>query len=136
VDLDTSSLGWGLVHTSDAALGGNPVDRYVIPVSVNPPQYPTVRSEPGDLYDLEDVVFPSVREAFEVVTGALALDPDDLTQVLRYDERWNARLDGSTTGLFTYYSGTAHSEPVLPPDFGGWTLQRVRDWLVERLSIP
>jgi hypothetical protein len=133
VDLDASSHGWELVP-ADAALGGNPVDRYAIPVSVNPPQYPTIRSEPGDRYDLEDVIFPSVRDALEVVTGAVVVGADGTVQ--RYDERWNARLDGTTFGLWVHYSGSAHSEPTLPPDYGGWSLSVVRDWLVERLGTP
>jgi hypothetical protein len=136
VDLDSNSYGWELNHASDAALGGNPVDRYAIPVTVNPPEWPEVRSETDGRYDLEDVVFPSVRDALEVVTGALVPDLVHAGRARRYDERWNARFDGTTTGLARYFSGTAHSEPALHPDLGGRTLLLVRDWLVERLATP
>jgi hypothetical protein len=137
VDLDTNSYGWSLTHTPDnALLGGSPDDAYTIPVNVNPPAYPTITSEPGFLYDLEDVVFPSVRDALEVVTAELVPNLANPLQWQRYDTRWNARLDGTLTGLTPLYVLTLHAEPVLPPAQGGTTLPQVRDWILARLATP
>ena len=137
VDLDTNSYGWGLAHTPDnAVLGGSPDDTYTINVNVNPGAYPAITSEAGFLYDLEDVIFPSVRDALEVVTADMVPSPANPFVFQRYDTRWNARLDGTTTGLTPLYAAVAHGEPALPPAQGGTTLVAVRDWVLARLATP
>jgi hypothetical protein len=128
-DLDTSSNGWALVHPGeDTELGGSPVDAHVITGAAGCPDFPLVPNEAGDVFDVEDVVFDNVVEAFEVRTGDIVFNP---LQLEYYDERWNVRLDGTQRGLTCWYSGTNHSEPTLP---GGVTLPRVRDWILERLA--
>ena len=92
------------------------------------PQYPNVGSESGFSYDIEDVVFDHVEEALEVRTGDIVPNPFELEE---YDERWNARLDGSTDGLTCYFSASSHSEPIQPT---GTTLPFVRDWILQRLA--
>ena len=57
------------------ALGESPEDLLTIPVNVSVPTWPAVPSEPGFDYDVEDVVFPNVAAALEVVSGDVALDP-------------------------------------------------------------
>lgn len=137
VDLDTNSYQWNLAHTADsAALGGSPENAYTINVNVAAPAYPAIASEAGFLYDLDDVIFPSVRDALECVTGDVVFDATSPTLVSRYDERWNCRLDGTQGGLAQYYSGTLHTEPVTPPAQGGTTLAYVGTWIVGRLAIP
>ena len=61
-------------------------------------------------------------------TGAIVPNP---LQAEPYDERWNARLDGSQRGLTCWFTGTGHSEPTLP---AGTTLPAVRDWILDRLA--
>lgn len=128
-DLDVSSNGWSLVHPGEgASMGGEPQDAYTINATITCPAYPTVSSEAGFSYDIEDVVFDHVQEALEVRTGDIVINP---LQFEEYDERWNARLDGSTTGLWCYYSNSLHLEPTLPT---GTTLPFVRDWILGRLA--
>lgn len=128
-DLDTSSNGWGLVHPGEnAALGGAPIDAHVINGAVGCAQFPLLLNEAGTLFDVEDVVFDNVQEALEVRTGDVVPNP---LQVEMYDERWNARLDGSQRGLWCHWSATLHSEPTLP---AGVTLPFVRDWILGRLA--
>jgi len=128
-DLDGSSNGWGVVHPGeDAALGGAPIDAYTILGATGCAAYPLVPNEAGNLFDVEDVVFGNVQEAFEVRTGDVV---PNLLQFEMYDERWNARLDGSQRGLTCYFSGTPHLEPTLPT---GSTLPLVRDWMLARLA--
>ncbi len=137
VDLDTNSYGWSLAHTPDnAVLGGSPDNAYVIGVNVNPPAFPAITSEPGFLYDLEDVIFPSVRDALEVVTADLVPVLTGVPGLQRYDTRWNARPDGTTTGITPLYVPVLHGEPVLTPTQGGTTSVTVRDWILARLLTP
>ena len=127
--LDTSSNGWALVHPGEGtAMGGEPIDAYVINATITCPDYPAVGSEAGFNYDLEDVIFGNVEEALEVRTGDVVINP---LQFEEYDERWNARLDGSTVGLTCYFSNSSHMEPTLPT---GTTLPFVRDWILGRLA--
>jgi hypothetical protein len=133
VDLDACSAGWGVVHAADVAvLGGSPEDAYDVDVDATPPEYPGVPSQAGTSFDLEDVVFPSVLRALEVVSGDVLLDPSTFA-LERYDERWNARPDATTTGIDRLHSATTHTEVVLPPPSGA-TLALVGDWLVDVLS--
>lgn len=132
VDLDGSSAGWSLalVHGAENALiGGAPEGAYPLGVQITCPDSGV--GSAGGPHDLEDVVFPQVREAFEVRSGDVLPDPSNPFQWVEYDERWNARLDGSTTGLACHYSGTGHGEVALA---GGLTLARVEAWILERLS--
>lgn len=129
VDLDSSSNGWEIVHPNEgAAMGGPPKDAYTIPVTVTCPQYPSVGSQAGFAYDIEDVVFDNVAEGLEVRTGDIVPNPLEFEE---YDERWNARLDGTTRGLTCHYSASSHTEPILP---SGATLPFVRDWILQRLA--
>lgn len=128
-DLDTSSNGWALVHPGeDAALGGAPIDALTIVGAPGCAAFPLVPNEGGSFFDVEDVVFDNVAEAFEVRTGDIVPNP---LQLEYYDERWNARPDGTQTGLTCWFSATPHSEPTLP---AGLTLPRVRDWILDRLA--
>jgi hypothetical protein len=129
VDLDTSSNGWEIVHPGEgSAMGGEPKDAYTIDATITCDAHPGVGSQAGNSYDVEDVVFANVEEALEVRTGAVIPNPLELEA---YDERWNARLDGSTDGLTCHHSGTSHTEPILPT---GVTLPFVRDWILARLA--
>jgi hypothetical protein len=124
VDLDASSYGWTLLH-DPAPLGGAPEDEYAVGVLVSWPQYPAVPSEPTGSYDLEDVVFGSVADALEVRSGDAPLGGE------WFDEKWNVRTDGTTDGLWAYYSGGSHAEVHAT---GGTTLAAVRGWLRDRLA--
>jgi len=128
-DLDCSSNGWTLVHPGEGtAMGGEPIDAYVINATVTCNAFPNVGSEAGVQYDIEDVVFDNVQEALEVRTGDVVVNP---LQFEPYDERWNARLDGSTRGMTCYFSNSSHLEPTLAT---GTTLPFVRDWILGRLA--
>ncbi len=128
VDLDTSSNGFALVHTAGEVnqLGGTPEEAYNIPLNVTCPvsNHP---SQAGFSYDLEDVVFPSVEKHLEVRSGDIVLNPLNIEE---YDERWNARLDATTTDLACHFSGTNHSEVHAPL---GTTMPFVRDWILREL---
>ncbi len=129
VDLDTSSNGWPLVHPGeDDALGGAPIDAHLIMDAVACTGFGLLTNESGPRFDVEDVVFDNVLEAFEVRTGDIVPNP---LQIELYDERWNSRLDGSRRGLTCHYSETLHGEPTLPT---GVTLPLVRDWILDRLA--
>lgn len=128
VDLDCSSYGWGTVGHDDynAYIGGDPRDAFDIGLVVNVPAYPNVSSEQTGVYDSEDVVFSNVAYALEVRSGdsfPLAFEP--------YDEKWNMRANGTTSGLSYYYSGTTHTEVHT---MGGATLAYARNWLRARLA--
>lgn len=127
VDLDLSSYGWGIVgHDIDNGyLGGDPRDDYYLGVDYTVPAYPSVPSETGGWYDLEDVVFSNVARALEVRSGDSPLGGE------WYDERWNARADGTTTGLYYYYAATSHGAVHAT---GSPTLSLVRTWLRARLA--
>ena len=131
IDLDGNSIGWTLVgHGSEnAAMGGAPEGAYDIAATITCPNHPTITSAPPP-FDLEDVVFPHVQEAFEVRAASLIPNPANPIQLIPYDERWNARLDGSTTGLTCYYSGRTHTEAGAP----GLTLNAVQAWMLARLA--
>lgn len=131
VDLDASSAGWSLLaHGSEnTAMGGAPEGAYAIPATITCAAYPAVLSAPPP-FDLEDVVFPTVEEAFEVRSGDVLLNPANPLQLIPYDERWNVRPDGSTTGLTCYFSGTPHGEVAAP----GVTLTQVQNWILARLA--
>ncbi|MDJ0973762.1 MAG: hypothetical protein QNJ98_04825 [Planctomycetota bacterium] len=131
VDLDGSSVGWTLLtHPGDnPTQGGAPEGAYGINATIVCPAHPTVPSAPPP-FDLEDVVFPNVEEAYEVRSGALIVNPANPFTLIEYDERWNARLDGSTTGLTCVFSGTDHSEVA---QAGGTTLAGAQAWILARL---
>lgn len=133
VDLDGSSLGWSLISHGgeNASMGGAPEGAYAINQSITCAAFPAVPSAPPP-FDLEDVVFPHVREAYEVRSGDVVLNPANPTQFIEYDERWNVRPDGTTTGLWCDFSGTLHLEPASP----GPTLTRVQTWILQRLAVP
>ena len=128
VALDHSSYGWGTVgHTGhDAVMGGDPRDEYIINTSVSCSSDLGSWSDTSNEYDLEDVVFPNVVEALEVQSGqpVVFLEP--------YDEKWNARLDGSLTGLSCYWSNTTHNETR---EANGTTYPVVINWIRERLAL-
>jgi hypothetical protein len=127
VDLDSSSFAWALSgHTTeDDAIGGDPSDVYDIGVLAMPPAYPLVPSEDSDTYDVEDVVFSNVASAFEVRSGDSPLGGE------WFDEKWNVRLNGTTTGLAWYFSDSTHQEVH---EAGGTTLGVVESWLEDRLA--
>lgn len=127
VALDHSSYGWGLVghDLHDAVIGGDPRDRFDLGVVGGCGAGPA-----GDLstiYDLEDVVFPNVVQALEVRSGDTPLGGE------AYDEKWNARTNGTFTGMSCYYSGTSHSEVHSPLDT---TYPIVFDSVLGALSAP
>ncbi len=132
VDLDGSSVGWSLLtHGGEnGSLGGAPEGAYNVNATITCPAYPNVPSAPPP-FDLEDIVFANVQEAYEVRSGDVILDPLNLPQLIEYDERWNARIDGTTTGLTCVYSGTNHSEVAVA---GGTTLAAVQAWILTRLA--
>jgi hypothetical protein len=123
VDLDCSSFGWDVSgHAGDSVfLGLEPADAYDVGVDVTNPAYPGVPSQPGGVYDLEDVVFDHVAFELEVRSA------DSPTGGERFDEKWNCRVSGTTTGLTGYYSGSSHAEVH---QSGGTTLGVVTDWLL------
>ena len=127
VALDHSSYGWGTVghDTHDGVMGGDPRDAYIINTSVSCPSDLGTWSDTTNVYDLEDVVFPNVQEAFEIQSGepVVFLEP--------YDEKWNARIDGTLTGLSCYWSGTDHNE-VRRID--GTTYPVVINWILGGLA--
>ena len=123
VALDQSSNGWGLLGHDTSAIGGSPIGAYEIRTLVSCPSFPSVPSEQTFSYDLEDVVMPSVLWALEVRSA-------DFVLLERFDDRWNARLDGSLGGLFCYYSGGSHTEVR---ETTGSTYPFVIDWLRDRL---
>lgn len=130
VDLDGSSAGWSLTHAADnAAMGGAPEGAYAINATITCPAFPAVTSAPPP-FDLEDVVFDSVQEAYEVRSGDVLPNPANPFQFIEYDERWNARPDGSVTGLTCHFSGTPHAEVAAP----GVTLTLVEAWILTRLA--
>ena len=133
VDLDGSSVGWStFAHGSDnTVIGGAPEGAYNIAATITCPAHPTVTSAPPP-FDLEDVVFSNVQEAYEVRSGDVILDPANLPNVIPYDERWNARPDGTTGGLTCHFSGTPHAEVAAP----GVTLNAVQAWILNRLAQP
>lgn len=130
-DLDGSSVGWtSLTHPADnVAIGGAPEGAYNINATIACAAYPAVPSA-APPFDLEDVVFNHVQEAYEVRSGDVLPNPQNLLQLIEYDERWNARPDGSTTGLTCYFSGTNHGEVAAP----GTTLTLVQTWILARLA--
>ena len=130
-DLDGSSAGWTLLaHPGDnAAIGGAPEGTYNIAATIVCAAYPAVPSAPPP-FDLEDVVFLNVQECYEVRSGDVLPNPANPFQLIEYDERWNARPDGSTTGLTCYFSGTPHLEVASP----GPTLTLVQAWILARLA--
>lgn len=130
VDLDGSSNGWALVHgpAEAAAMGGGPVDAYDLGVDLECAAFPAIADEDGTLYDLEDVVPGSALEALEVRSGEIALNP---FQPEPYDERWNARTDGTQVGLTCHYSATSHAEVHAA---AGATMALVAAWILDRLA--
>lgn len=131
IDLDGSSVGWSLLtHGGEnAALGGAPEGAYGINATIVCAAYPAVPSAPPP-FDLEDVVFANVEEAYEVRSGDVIINPANPFALIEYDERWNVRLDGSTTGLTCVFSGTNHSEVALA---GSTTLAGAQAWMLARL---
>jgi hypothetical protein len=134
VDLDGSSVGWSLLtHGGEnTQIGGAPEGAYNLGVQILCPAYPAVTSAGGN-HDLEDVVFPHVVKGYEVRSGELVINPANLTQFIPYDERWNARTDGTTTGLTCVYSGLGHSEAALA---GGITMTGATNWILAQLATP
>lgn len=132
VDLDGSSAGWSiLTHgPENVALGGAPEGAYNVNATIVCAAHPGVGSAPPP-FDLEDIVFASVDEAYEVRSGDVLPNPANPLQLIEYDERWNARLDGSTTGLTCVFSGTNHTEVAAP---GSVTLGAVQTWILARLG--
>ena len=131
VDLDGSSVGWSLLShgAENGVIGGAPEGAYNIAATIACAAYPQVTSAPPP-FDLEDVVFGNVQEALEVRSGDVVINPANPLQLIPYDERWNARPDGTTTGLACYYSGTPHAEVASP----GPTLTQVQAWILTRLA--
>jgi len=131
VDLDASSVGWtGFTHGADnASMGGAPEGAYALGVQITCPTSGVLSA--GGAHDLEDVVFDNVVEGYEVRSGDQLVNPANITQLVEYDERWNARLDGSTTGLTCHFSGTPHGEVALA---GGTTMAGVQAWILARLA--
>lgn len=114
VDLDCSSFGWGTTgHDFDNALiDGDPRSAWDI----------------GGLdYDSEDVVFASVDRELEIRSGA-SVPPFFLEM---YDEAWNRRLDGTTSGMTQHFSDTDHTEVHQE---GGPTLPLVIEWILARMA--
>lgn len=131
VALDHSSWGWGTVgHNShDAVMGGDPRDAYTIASVGACPDDAGLWNDVSTTYDLEDVVFPSVQSALEVragqtALGALSGEP--------YDEKWNARLDGTFTGLACYYANSTHREVR---ETTGTTYPVVLEWILTGLAL-
>ena len=131
VDLDGSSAGWSLLThgPENTAIGGAPEGAYAINATITCAAHPAVLSAPPP-FDLEDVVFDNVQQAYEVRSGDVLPNPANPLQLIPYDERWNARPDGSTTGLTCHFSGTPHSEVAAP----GATLALVQAWILARLA--
>jgi hypothetical protein len=123
VTLDGSSIGWDTHASETQFIGYDPRDAYFIPHRVSYPAYP-LASENSDFYDVEDVVFPNVRAALEVRSGAFPPPPF----LERFDEKWNARPDGAIDGLSGFASYTDHREVHQP---GGQTLSVVKSWLLD-----
>ena len=134
VDLDGSSIGWSvLTHGAEnTQIGGAPEGAYNLGVQILCPAHPTITSAGGN-HDLEDVVFPNVVKGYEVRSGELILDPANLPQLVPYDERWNARTDGTTTDLTCVYSGLGHSEVAI---WGGITMTGATNWILTQLATP
>jgi len=128
IDLDTSSNGFGLVHAANVVnlLGGSPEEAYNVQLTVTCPTSGH-GSQAGFSYGLEDVVFPNVAKHFEVRSGEIVPNPLAFEE---YDERWNARLNATTTDLTCYYAGTSHGEVHTPL---GSTMPIVRDWVLANL---
>lgn len=128
VDLDVNCYGWDLVgHTpDDASIGGDPRDAFDLGLLASVPAYPGVPSEPTGFYDVEDIVFPNVVSDLEVRSGDSAPFAAEW-----YDEKWNLRLDGTSTGITYLYSATDHAEVHDP---SGTTLAVVEQWLRDRLA--
>lgn len=133
VDLDGSSVGWTLLShgAENAAIGGAPEGAYNINATIVCAAHPAVGSAPPP-FDLEDVVFNSVDEAYEVRSADLIPNPANPLQLIPYDERWNARPDGTTGGLTCVYSGLNHAEAALA---GGVTIAGVQAWILARLAV-
>jgi hypothetical protein len=131
LDLDGSSVGWTpLSHPSENALiGGAPEGAYALGVQLTC----AGQASAGGPHDLEDTVFPSVRKGYEVRSGGVILNPANPLQLIEYDERWNARADGTTTGLTCVFSGTTHTEVAAP---GSPTLGAAQAWIVAQLALP
>jgi len=131
VDLDGSSVGWtALTHgPENAAIEGAPEGAYNLGVQLTCLTVPSA----GGPHDLEDVVFPHVTKCYEVRSGDVVLDPQNLGQFIQYDERWNARTDGSTTDLTCVFSNTLHAEVATA---GGTTLAGVQAWILSELGTP
>ncbi len=127
VDLDCSSYGWSLVgHDIDNAfIGGDPRDAFDIGLVVNVPTYASVPNEQNGTYDTEDVVFSNVVSNLEVRSGGSPLGGE------WFDEKWNMRSSGSTTGIYYFFSDSSHDEVHQP---GGSTLAVVRPWIRARLG--
>jgi hypothetical protein len=129
VALDHSSYAWDFAGHGghDDVMGGDPRNEYTILAVGDCPDDDDLWSDTTYVYDLEDVVFPNVAEAFEVRAGqaVLPFDPEP------FDEQWNARLDTTFTGLYCYYSATDHGE-VRRTD--GTTYPVVIGWILERLG--
>jgi hypothetical protein len=108
-------------------MGGDPRNQYEILAVGDCADDDELWSDMTYDYDLEDVVFPNVAEAFEVRAGErpFFLDPEP------FDEKWNARLDASFTGLFCYYSATSHNEVRRT---NGTTYPVVIGWILDRLD--
>ncbi len=134
VDLDGSSVGWSLLThgPENAQIGGAPEGAYNLGVQILCPAHPAVMSAAGN-HDLEDVVFPHVVKAYEVRSAELVINPANLTQFIPYDERWNARTDGTTTGLTCVYSGLGHAEAAIA---GGLTMTGATNWILTQLATP
>ncbi len=130
VDLDGSSIGWSnpLAHGNED-IGGAPEGAYNLGVQLTRQNVASA----GGPHDLEDVVFPQVSKAYEVRSGAMILNPNNITQLIEYDERWNARTDGSTTNLTYVFSNTPHAEVATA---GGTTMAGVQAWITNELGTP
>lgn len=128
VALDHSSFGWSLVgHDGhDDGIGGDPRDRFSVAALGACAVDGGLPSEDSPLYDIEDVALPNVAEAFEVRSG------EQVVSGQLFDEKWNIRLDGSSTGLFCLASLTSHDE-VQRTD--GPTYPAVSGWILERLAL-
>ena len=72
------------------------------------------------------------RQGYEVRSGDVIVNPQNILQLIEYDERWNVRPDGTATDLTCVFSGTLHWEVAAP----GVTLGGVQAWIVTRLTTP
>ena len=116
VPLDASSIGWDLHAGQNNYLPGgrDPRSNYgsgwEIQYFTTYPGYPSVPSEQTTGYDTEDVVFPNVVSTLEVRSGESPCDIGYCVTTEWFDEKWNARFNGTSDGVYGNYSDSTHAE--------------------------